>query len=739
MRFNKKFLFAAVLGTGMAVHSPLFAQEDGVGEIEEEVVVSINEEDVFELSLDELLNMEITVASKKAEKISDAPGMVTVYSSDDVERYGYYTLKDLSNITSGYSSFSAFGETNIETRGQKAGSWNVNKHLLLIDGIPVNHARANSAPVEYQVPLYFADRVEFLKGPGSALYGTSAFYGVMSITSKQLKENGSLAEGKLTYGDAGNSQRYMANAAVRTETGSANISFSHFKKGFSGDSLGLNNNSFHFNNDNSTFLNASYTLSDTKLKGLGIGMIYMNRNSHSGEHWGTNPISPNNQETWEEVISYIKYKKQLTDKLSLNSYIKHNNSTEVGLFGATWNNFWTIYNSGGTTVQPNSAFSYKTSDIEALGEVTYDIDEKSSIIGGLNFFTRQEVAGPDSYEWGILIPTDTTNGTNHSFTHTDYSGSARVNVASAYLQYQRTFNVMQGLILTAGGRFDNGFSEAGTYSQFSPRAGVVLKATNKLNIKALYGQALRTPGVREIQGNAAIIEETKENALDPNAANGIPDVGAEVIRSMELGLNYNTPLRDGKSNLSIAIAGFYNITSNPLDGEQYSYETKTGDIASPNIFVNSDGSIEASGAEIDIQFALNKNLRFMANHAIAKAYNVDTTGNVRTDFVDVPLQKTNFSMTYTIPKRVSITPVVRHNWGYQVAEGAYDNANSDNILEGFTLVDLNILVPINDNFGVEAQVRNLLDTEWKQPSLLGQNSMIPLARRNFMLTLYAKF
>ena len=42
--------------------------------------------------------------------------------------------------------------------------------------------------------LVFAEKVELLKGPGSALYGTSAFFGVMSITPKALSENGVLVD-----------------------------------------------------------------------------------------------------------------------------------------------------------------------------------------------------------------------------------------------------------------------------------------------------------------------------------------------------------------------------------------------------------------------------------------------------------------------------------------------------------------------------------------------------------------
>ena len=75
---------------------PVYAQTENSSE--ENV-----DEKYFTLSLAQLLNMEITVASKKSEKLSDAPGMITVYSDKDIEHYGYYTLGDLANVTSGYS------------------------------------------------------------------------------------------------------------------------------------------------------------------------------------------------------------------------------------------------------------------------------------------------------------------------------------------------------------------------------------------------------------------------------------------------------------------------------------------------------------------------------------------------------------------------------------------------------------------------------------------------------------
>ncbi len=688
----------------------------------------------YALSFEELLNLEVKVASKKAEKISDAPGMITSYASSDVERFGYYTLKDLANITSGYSTFSAFGETNIETRGQKAGSWNASKHLLMIDGIPVNHSRANSAPMEYQVPLFFADKVEFLKGPGSALYGTSAFYGVMNIQSKKLKEEGAFTETKITYGDAGRSRRLMSNSILKNTVGETNLSFSYFKKGFSGDELGANGGTKHFNNDNSMFLNSSFKFTSTSLKGITLGVIYMRRNSHAGEFWGPTP-SPLNEVTWEQYIPYLKYELDINDKLSFNSYLKYNGSTEKSTYGGSSN---TLIASS----QIFAGYNFTTADIEGLAEISYEINDRSNIIVGINIDSREELSSPTSFSWEIRAPADTTIPLPYEFNTLTYSGPVRVNVASAFAQYSNEFNILEGLILTAGGRLDNGFSQAGTYTQFSPRIGLVQKLTSKLNIKALYGQALRVPGVKEIGLNLETIDLINKNGGNGNT-NDIPEVGAEVIKSFEAGINYNN------KKFSSAMACFYNITTNALDGTQYFYTDKNGEPQTPNYFENTNGEIVAKGFEIDLQYAMNKNFRIMLNHAFAKAIINDTT-----DFIDVPTQKTNAAVTFVLPGRFKLatTAILRQNWGYTVTEDSYNSddvkMNNKTEMAGFTMLDLNLQMPINKNFGIEFQVRNLLDTQWKQPSLhannvdeplLGQNSMIPLARRNFMFSIYGKF
>lgn len=658
--------------------------------------------DIYEIDLEDLLNMQITIASKKAEKASDAPGMVTSYSSKDIENYGYYNLSDLASITSGYSSFTAYGEKMLETRGQKAGSWNNQKHLLLVDGIPMNHARAYSAPMENQLPIFMADQVEFMKGPGSALYGTSAFYGVVAVTPKSLQENGTKIEGKLSYGNYNGERRFMTNGLSKTDEGEAMVSLGYYGRAFSGDYLGStgipNSNLRNWNSDNSYFLNGGYKLTHGTLDGLKIGMIYMKKESNMGDGWpGT--LSPHNQQTWEQIIPYLKYNKDLSDKLSLNSYFKYNHSAEIGQF-ATGNQ--------GTT----NGFDFKFDNLELLGELQYTINEKHTMIGGINYDWRRQQGSPHTFDY--------TSDSLGYYYGGNYEDSQSFNIISAYAQYKGELDILSGLLVTAGGRLDHGISKTNKYSQLSPRVALVQKFTDWVNAKILYGSALRTPGLKEVVGN----EEANQVGTGNSPVPG--DLNAEVIKSLEGGVTF-TPKR-----WNIGIALFNNITQNSLDQTTHAgFVDSDGNNVS--YFENSGNDIKAQGIEVDAVFALNRDLKVFANYTTAKAYYDD--GTTKVDFTQVPDQKVNAGVSYTLPLRnfpATISLLSKNVSGYFVTQSTYGKDE----VNGFNFIDMNFLFPIASNIGLEMQIKNLTDEQFYQPSITNKPERDVLySSRTFLFTL----
>jgi len=148
--------------------------------------------DLMEMSLDDLLNMEVTTASKSAEKLSDAPGIVSVVTQDEIQRFGGTTLRDILERVPGLASSGAnyTNRTTIAPRGDQIKQ-NSSHVLMLINGRPIREVQEGgvSSDVLESFPVRVIERIEVIRGPGSVLYGSDAFSGVINIITKKAEEN----------------------------------------------------------------------------------------------------------------------------------------------------------------------------------------------------------------------------------------------------------------------------------------------------------------------------------------------------------------------------------------------------------------------------------------------------------------------------------------------------------------------------------------------------------------------
>ncbi len=152
---------------------------------------------------EQLLFMEIpivTVASKMEERVTDAPGIVKVWTGEEIRKMGIYTIDELACITAGYGIEEADGLHGFEIRGFHGNAFDNQKVLILINGLPINIARNLRAWIGEELPLYFVKRVEFLKGPSSALYGNGAVLGVVNIVTCDPQEGEEILESKISTG-----------------------------------------------------------------------------------------------------------------------------------------------------------------------------------------------------------------------------------------------------------------------------------------------------------------------------------------------------------------------------------------------------------------------------------------------------------------------------------------------------------------------------------------------------------
>ncbi len=156
----------------------------------------------FSQEFETLWDIEVVTASKHEEKLSDAPGIISVVSAEEIAAFGSTTLSDVLNrVTSTYMIHAGTYMWNIASmRGQNVSVFD-NHVLILLNGRPLrdgisgghNNVFYNSFPVEG------IDHIEIIRGPGSVLYGSNAYSGVINIITKKATEKTGV-EASATYG-----------------------------------------------------------------------------------------------------------------------------------------------------------------------------------------------------------------------------------------------------------------------------------------------------------------------------------------------------------------------------------------------------------------------------------------------------------------------------------------------------------------------------------------------------------
>ena len=128
---------------------------------------------------------EVTAASRSAESIDDAPASVTLVTADEIRAFGHETLYDALGGVRGVfqtddRTYQALGFRGFSRPGDYG-----NRVLVLLDGHPMNDDQLGSSYVghDFQTDLGHVRRIEVVRGPGSALYGSNAFLGVINVVT----------------------------------------------------------------------------------------------------------------------------------------------------------------------------------------------------------------------------------------------------------------------------------------------------------------------------------------------------------------------------------------------------------------------------------------------------------------------------------------------------------------------------------------------------------------------------
>ena len=129
-------------------------------------------------------------ASRFDQTASEAPASVTVITAEEISRHGWRTLGDIVNTVRGFFTTFDRAYTYVGARGfGRPGDYS-SRLLLMVDGRAVNEPIYGSSAygTESLVDVGDIQRVEFIRGPGSSLYGTNAFFGVINVITHRGRE-----------------------------------------------------------------------------------------------------------------------------------------------------------------------------------------------------------------------------------------------------------------------------------------------------------------------------------------------------------------------------------------------------------------------------------------------------------------------------------------------------------------------------------------------------------------------
>jgi iron complex outermembrane receptor protein len=128
----------------------------------------------------------VSSASRYGQSSYEAPASVTVVTREEIRRFGYRTLAEVLSAAGGMFTSYDRNYTYLSVRGLAKPS-NINTQvLLLLDGRRLNQPVDDTVSVgpEALIDLEAVERIEIIRGPGSTLYGTNAFYAVVNLVTR---------------------------------------------------------------------------------------------------------------------------------------------------------------------------------------------------------------------------------------------------------------------------------------------------------------------------------------------------------------------------------------------------------------------------------------------------------------------------------------------------------------------------------------------------------------------------
>lgn len=657
--------------------------------------------------------METDIATGTTLEQRYAPALISIVTGDEILRSGARTLYEALEQVPGlhvYPSDNFVMKPGVSIRGIQT-SFN-SQVLILVDGVRQNTGLNGSPALHFMVPTSAIQRIEIIRGPGSALYGADAFGGVINIITKKYSHIED--EIGVRYGSFNTWESWLNTRGEKGELKSG-LTLSISKSDGDESRVVEADRQTFFDQIFSTIAPSPASLAPGSLNteyqtlyisaDAGYREYELNFSMQNSQKIGTQDGAGRALDPLGDI-----------DRLNLSVELKHSNKDLIENTQIKSSLVYSYYDALGSyfTFPANTTLPFGnegTFFTFPSGAIINAGAKEDSYLGKTNFIytgtANHTINIGIGFRYEALKTTDERNfgegvnvGELTDVTGTSFTFLPNVSRRNYYIMIQDEYSISPSLSLTSGIRYDY-YNDFG--STFNPRLALVWKKTKQLTIKTLYGRAFRAPSFGELY--------FRNNPVNL----GNKDLQPETIDTFEIALDYRAPI-------TTKINFFYYQAKNLIDS-----------------IANSDGTVSARnnrdqngyGMELEMEYSFNSH--WMINGNYAYQHSEDPTTKARS--ANAPVQQLFTQLQYFVNSNWSAN-LQYHYIGkrYRRVNDFRDTLTADSLLN-FTIEGRNIF----NQLDLLLSVRNLMDSDNREPSISVIPNDYPMPSRNIFVELRSSF
>jgi len=630
------------------------------------------------MSLQELLEVTIVsdLATGTALEEKNAPASLSIITAEQIRLSGARTFYEALEQVPGVHTYpgKAFAmKDGISIRGIQTIT---NPHvLIMIDGVSLGTGYYGSPAMFFKMPSSLIERIEVIRGPGSALYGADAFSGVINIISKQYENIENQVSARYGSFETAEGYTHLKTQAGALKLGmTASIVDTNGDKGRVIQEDGLKGAPFSLApGPLETRYTTLYTHADMHYQDFDLNLMF-SRTDDAGTASGAGQIL--------DPVGEVNNKTYLID-------LKHTNTSLLKDTTIKTNLAFTNYDINiKYNITPQGSPAPFTQGIKldpGLKEDSYFLNTRfiyegidSHIISvgiGYRYSKMRDITQVANIGPGVTTPgvLQDLSGTEFSYME---DGVTRNNT---FALLQDEYSISSQWSLISGVRYDY-YDDFG--SSFNPRLALIWQEAQDLTFKALYGRAFRAPSFAELYLRNNTLTLGNEN-LDP-----------ETIDTFEVIMDYRAPVRTKLNLYYYQARDLITYVDDPSPAT-----TRTAQ--------NTEG-INAYGTEIELSYRLSEKIKLNGNYAYVKAEHADTKNKVE----DIAPHQVFAEVEYKPSADWNVnTQYFYYSKRYRVDTDSRDALGADSIVN-LAITKDNIIKGLD----LTIAARNLFDSDYREPS-----------------------